>query len=135
MQNHTQPQGVIPPQALTQHRSPPVPPKSVQFQQPAAAHAQALMPQPVQTQQPVMAAVGGQYVQPMYAAQPQAVPMNQPMLGASTQNFLMVPEPSDPGTSHAQRMTRTVFRSMFKAVALAVANYMDYYPVGPHPEE
>ena len=131
---------VIPPQSLLQHHrppAPPAPPRPLQSPpQPAAMQPSAQYLQqvhvPFQAMHP--SAQGGAYASPMYAAQPQAVPVNQPMVGAETQSFLMVPEPLDPHTSHAKRMSRTVFRSMFKAGALAVANYLDYYPVGQYPE-
>ncbi len=135
--------GVIPPQALLQqHRPPPTPPRPVQAPVVPQPMQQAPIPQqhPQQyPQQPMMAhqqvtQIGQQqFTHPAHAAQPAMVPMNQPMVGAGTQSFLMVPEPSDTDVSLGRKMSRTIFRSMFKAGALAFANYMDYYPWGREP--
>lgn len=134
-----QQQGIIPPQALLQqHRPPPTPPRPLPIvAAPTVPYPQQqLVPQqqPMMVAQPQITQAGQQqYAQPQYASQPAMVPMNQPMVGAATQSFLMVPEPADMQVSHTQRMGRTIFRSMFKAGALAFANYMDYYPMGQQP--
>jgi hypothetical protein len=148
---------VIPPQALLSHRPPPAPPRPVPSPAFSQTPAPPAPPSPQMQHQPVLQYssyqgvqapqyvnhqhqhlqqqphhVQGPYVQPVYAAQPVAVPANQPMVGAATQSFLMVPEPYNDGASHGQRLMRTMFRSMAKAGALAVANYMDYYPITPY---
>ena len=126
-------QGVIPPQALTANRPPPQPVMPSPVPIPNTYMMQAPPPpQPVYAQQmPQQPQQASPYVHPPQAAQPMMVPVNQPMTGAATQSFLMVPEPVNGGT-YGQRMFRTIFRSMAKAGALAVANHMDYSPMVPY---
>lgn len=135
-----QPQ-IVPAQALIQHRPAPIAPVPVpQMPQQQMVHPQMysqvqMQPmQPVQVQQvpqaqqQVVYAGNVPYTQPPYAVHPSMVPMNQPMPGAATQSFLMVPEPVDPEVSNGRRLMATMMRSMIKAGSLAVANFMDYHP-------
>ena len=117
----------------------PHPMQQVQPQQPVQMQQTAQVP-PQQMQQAVQApqqqiyAVPHQgtmvYTQPQMAQQPVMVPMNQPMQGAETQSFLMVPEPVTPGTTNSQRLFRTLARSAIKSTALSLANFVDYQPFG-----
>jgi hypothetical protein len=116
---------VIPPTALV--KAPPAPP-------PVGVPPQASVPMQVVHGAPPqhVAHVGAvAYTQPVYAAQPAMVPMNQPLPGAATQSFLMVPEPEDPSVPWGVRMWRNTYRAMGKAGLMTMANFLDYNTIGP----
>ncbi len=140
--------GVVPPPVIG---PPPVPspphgapafgvPHPQQQPQPQYHQPQPMMVQAPPAPQVQQAVAAGQqhityagpvpYTQPQYAYAPAMVPMNQPMQGAQTQSFVMVPEPLDPDVSTGVRLTRTITRSMFKAAGMAFANFWDYHPMG-----
>lgn len=149
------------PQARGPVNSPPIPasnllrpplPQTMQnmsvLQAPPVQQQPAFMPPPAPTQQLAYAPPAVQpqaaphvvyygqtaYTSPGAAAVPVMVPMNTPMMGAQTQSFLMVQEPyENDGTGHGTRLARTLVRSMGKAAALTVANYLDYHPFGARP--
>jgi len=127
-----------PVQQTTPYALPPTPAPA-----PAPYQAQAYLPtpqyqqyqqyqQPQQVQPPQQIVQGGvTYGPPNMAAVPAMVPVNQPMPGAATQSFLMVPEPEFPGeASWGARLARTLYRSSLKAMMLSMANFIDYNPMG-----
>lgn len=146
-------QGVIPPTNLLKPPpappapspmfAPPVPQPQQQIQRapfaappvPPTMQQQPVQVMPQQYAQPQQVYHNGvMYAQPHAAAMPAMVPANHAMMGAQIPSFVTVPEPYlNDGVSHGQRLARTMFRSMTKAAAIAVANYMDYYAIGGRP--
>jgi len=99
--------------------------------QPVQAPTQAIVVGHSPTQQHVVYVGQSPWTQPQFAATPMMVPMNQPMQGSAVPNFLTVPEPDNQDVPVMTRFARTIFRSTFKAMFLASANFIDYSPITP----